>query len=724
MPSFGGRMERIDQLLSLFEPRTVAVIGASRTSGKVGHLVVANLLSAGYQGKIFPVNPSGGEILGLAVSTAIEELPRGLDLAVICVPRPEVLPCLNRLAAIKTRAVIVITAGFKEVGRKGYYLEEEAAELCSNHNMVMLGPNCLGLVNTANGLNATFAAGNPEKGNIAFFSQSGALCIAILDAALGKGIGFSKFVSLGNKARLDETDMLHYLKDDPDTKVILGYVENINDGQAFLRAAQEATLEKPVIMIKSGTTAAGARAASSHTGAMAGSEDAYQAAFTQSGIIRVRGVEDMFNLALAFSTQPLPQGPNVCVVTNSGGPGILAADAAERSTLTMAPLRGQTVEQLKDFLPRYAALYNPVDIIGDADAARFAKALEVVAADPMVHMVLALLTPTPAVDVEAVAHAVAAQAAACGKPVVACFMGETKVAAAREILRRAHVPSYDYPESAIEALDALFRHAEWKKRPLPVEVCYMSNMFQARDVLAKAKAKGFTELVEFMAQDVLKAYGLPVPKTVLARTSDEAAQAAKSIGYPVVLKIASPQISHKSDVGGVVVNIEDEEELRQAFMAVTNRAKRVKEAYVLGCLVQEMAPKGAREVFAGFKRDPQFGPLVLFGLGGVYVEVLRDVSCRLAPLSLLDVGEMVREIKSYPILRGVRGEPPVDFRAIEDVLLTLSQIAVDFPEIEECDFNPVMAHPGGALVVDARFTLGKPMAETVDHGAEKGLLSR
>jgi acetyltransferase len=702
-------MERNDPLHSLFEPRHLAVIGASRTPGKVGHLVVSNLLSSGYQGEIFPVNPYGGKILGLPVFQSIANLPFGPDLAVVCVPRSGVIASLEALAAKGGRAVIVISAGFREVGGQGYYLEEEAVAVCRRHGMILLGPNCLGLVNTAKGLNATFAAGNPEKGNIAFFSQSGALCIAILDAALGKGIGFSKFVSLGNKAMLDETDMLRALKDDQDTKVILGYLENISDGQAFLRAAQEATAVKPVIMIKSGTTAAGARAASSHTGAMAGSEDACRALFAQAGVIRVRGVADLFNLALAFATQPLPEGPNLCVVTNSGGPGILAADAADRSKLTMAPLGGQTVERLQTFLPRHAALYNPVDIIGDADAARFAKALEVVVADPMVNMVLALLTPTPAVDVEAVARVVTDQAALSGKPMVACFMGEARVAKAREILRLGHVPCYDYPEQAVAALDALHRHAEWKKRPPPVEICYMSNKYMAQDVLAKAKAKGYTELTEFIAQDVLKAYGLPVPKTILARTSDEAAQAAKAIGYPVALKIASPQISHKSDIGGVVVGIEGEEALRRTFLAVTNRAKRAnKEAYILGCLVQAMASPDAKEVFAGFKRDPQYGPLVLFGLGGVYVEVLRDVSCRLAPLSLMDVGEMVREIKSYPILRGVRGEPPVDFRAIEDVLLTLSQIAMDFPEIEECDFNPIMASPDGALVVDARFTLGRP----------------
>lgn len=710
-------MEQNENLGPLFEPSAVAVVGASRAPGKVGHLVVSNLVHAGYQGKILPVNPSGGEILGLPVTASAGELPEGLDLAVVCVPRDSVMAALRDLAAIRCKAVVVITAGFKEVGREGYHLEEEAARFCLDHQMAMLGPNCLGLINTANRLNATFAASVPDPGEIAFFSQSGALCVAILDAARGKGIGFSKFVSLGNKASIDEIGMLRYLKDDPGTKVILGYVENINDGQGFLRAAQEATIEKPVVMIKSGSTPSGARAASSHTGALAGSDDAYRAAFTQSGVIRVSGVEQMFNLAQAFSFLDLPAGPNLCVITNAGGPGILAADAADRLGLLMAPLRGQTIEELRSFLPPWAAVYNPVDIIGDAGAERYARALDVVAADSLVHMVLAVLTPTPAVDVEAVAEAVARQARVSGKPVAACFMGEERVARARDILRAARVPCYDYPEAAVEALSALYVHAEWKKRPLPVEVCYMSNKFQARDVMEKAQAKGFTELVEFMAQDVLKAYGLPVPKTVLARTSDEAAQAAKSIGYPVALKIASPQISHKSDIGGVVVGIENEEELRQSFLNITNRARRVKEAYVLGCLVQEMAPKGSREVFAGFKRDPQFGPLVLFGLGGVYVEVLRDVSCRLAPLSLQDVSEMVREVRSYPILRGVRGEPPVDFKAIEDVLLTLSQIAVDFPQIEECDFNPVMAHPGGALVVDARFTLGKTVHGKVDNGA-------
>ncbi len=703
-------MERNDTLQALFEPRTVAVVGASRNPAKVGGLVVANLLQAGYQGQIFPVNPHGGKIQDLPVVTDIGQLPHGVDLAVLCLPRDKVLDSLARLADVGVRAVAVVSAGFKEVGREGYYLEERCAQLCRDRGLILLGPNSLGLLNTAVGLNATFAAGVPEAGSLGFFSQSGSLCVAMLDMARSRRIGFSSFASLGNKAQLDETDMLRRMKDDPRTRVILGYVENIRDGQGFLRAAQEATIEKPVIMIKSGATPAGARAASCHTGAAVGSEDACQAAFTQSGIIRVTGLEQMLNLALAFSTQPLPQGPNVCVLTNSGGPGILAADAADRSLLNMAPLRGATVEALSASLPSYAALYNPVDILGDADAARFDASLATVLSDTLVHMVLVLFTPSPYVDPVAVARAVAARARGCGKPVVASFLGEDAVAQAREELRQAEIPCYNGPEAAVAALEGLYRHAEWKKRPLPVEICYMSNTFQAQDVLDKAKAKGFSELVEFQALDMLRAYGLSTPRTMLARTSDEAAQAARSVGYPVALKIASPQIHHKSDIGGIVLGIENEAELRQAFLSVTNKARRYKDAYVMGCLVQQMAPRNARELYAQFKRDPQFGPVVSFGLGGDSLALMRDTSTRLAPLALLDVGEMVREIKSYPILRGVRGEEPVDFRALEDVLLTLSQIAVDFPALEECEFNPIMAHPGGVMVVDARFILGKPKA--------------
>lgn len=693
-------------LTALFEPESVAIIGASGSPGKVGHSVVANLLDAGYQGRILPVNPKGGKILGLPVSTAIADLPAPLDLAVICIPPAMVLDALEELGSLPTRAAIVITAGFKEIGREGYALEERLKEIAARHKMALLGPNCLGLNNTATGLNATFAAGTPPEGSIAFFSQSGALCTAILDWALGENIGFSKFISLGNKAVLDESDMLEYMRDDPDTKVILGYVEGVEDGQRFVRTASGVTAEKPVIMIKSGTTAAGAKAASSHTGAMAGSEQAYGAAFARAGIIRVGDVAGLFNLAQAFSTQPLPTGPNLAIVTNSGGPGIMAADVTEDSDLLMATLTGKTVDTLMQALPPFASLYNPVDIIGDADAARYKVALEAVIADELVHSILVMLTPTASAQIEETAQVIIEASKGCGKPVFACFMGQRRVSAGRELLQRAGIPCYYFPDPAIRSIEAMYRHHMWINRPAPVEVCYRRDKTRAKKVIDTARGSGCVEIVEFQAQDLLKAYELPLPDTHLARTSDDAVKAAKRIGYPVVLKIASPHISHKSDVGGVRVNLKDEDEVRSAFLDITARAARLRaDAAITGCLVQAMAPKGSKEVIVGFKRDPQFGPLIMFGLGGVYVEVLKDISFRLAPLTMDDAAKMVREIKSFPLLRGVRGEPSVDFKAIEDILLTMSQLAEDFPEVFEAEFNPILVNHEGAVVADVRVTL-------------------
>lgn len=693
-------------LNSLFDPQAVAIIGASGTPGKVGYSIVSNLLDAGYKGRILPVNPKGGEILGLPAVASIAELPSPLDLAVVCIPPKFVIEALEELGKHPVRAVIVITAGFKEVGREGYQLEQQLKEVAVRYGMAVLGPNCLGLNNTGPGLNATFAAGTPPKGNIAFFSQSGALCTAILDWALGENIGFSKFVSLGNKAVLDESDMLDYLRDDPETQVILGYVESVEDGQRFSRVAREVTAHKPVIMIKSGTTAAGAKAASSHTGAMAGSEQAYGAAFNQAGIIRVRDVSMLFNLAQAFSTQPLPTGPNLVIVTNSGGPGIMAADVTEQSALLMGTLTGKTVDTLMKALPPFASLYNPVDIIGDADAARYRVALEAVVKDELVNSILVMLTPTASAEIEATAQAIIDVTKGCGKPVFACFMGQQRVAPGREMLQRAGIPCYAFPEPAIHSIEAMYKYHLWRSRPAPVGVCYRRDKTRAAKVLENARGNGCTEIVEFQAQDLLKAYELPVPQTELARTSDVAVKAAKRIGYPVVLKIASPHISHKSDVGGVRVGLADEAAVRSAFLDITSRAARLrKDASITGCLVQSMAPKGSKEVIIGFKRDPQFGALVMFGLGGIYVEVLKDIAFRLAPLSMDDAAEMIREIKSYPLLRGVRGEPPVDFKTIEDILLTMSQLAQDFPDIYEAEFNPVLVNHEGAVVADVRVTL-------------------
>jgi len=693
-------------LQALFSPHSVAVIGASATPGKIGHTVLRNMIDAGFQGRLIPVNPKGGEIEGLPVTAAIAELPKGLDLAVICIPRKLVLDSLHELAAMGTRAVIVITAGFKEVGRSGYRLEQEMADIARQHNMALLGPNCLGLIDTGSKVNATFAPGTARGGSIAFFSQSGALCVAILDWAAGMRIGFSSFISLGNKAVLNEADMLAWLGRDDRTRVILGYLENVEDGRAFLAKAQEVTRHKPVIMLKSGTTAAGARAASSHTGAIAGSDQAYSAAFHQAGIIRAEHVSELFDLARAFATQPLPKGPNLAIVTNSGGPGILAADAAERSRLIMATLSPSTVAKLQKILPPYAALYNPIDIIGDADSKRFRATLKIVAADEHVHSLLVLLTPTALADVEEIARAVAQVAAESGKPIFGCFMGSRRIEPGRRVLREAGVPVYDFPEPAIASIEGLARYAEWKAKPEPEIVEMPRDQDKARRIMDEARRWGVRDIVEFQAQELMSAYGLPTPETRLARTSEEAAWAAGEIGYPVVLKIASAQISHKSDVGGVALNLKNTHDVLRAFTDITSRAQRLRpEAYIMGCLVQAMAPKGSREVIVGFKRDDQFGPLVMFGLGGIYVEVLKDISFRLAPVSPADAREMIREVRSYMLLKGFRGEPAVNFQALERIILTMSGLATDFPEIYEAEFNPVLVNEQGAIVADVRLSL-------------------
>ncbi|WP_316897555.1 acetate--CoA ligase alpha subunit [Pseudodesulfovibrio indicus] len=695
-----------DNLHAFFYPDTVAVIGASATPGKVGHTIVTNMLEAGFTGRLLPVNPKGGEIEGLPVTTSVADLPRGLDLAVISVPPKFVVGAIEELAAIGTRSAIVITAGFKEVGKEGYDLEQRIKALCESSGMALLGPNCLGMMNGAAGVNASFAAGRPDPGSIAFFSQSGALCVAILDWARGANIGFSKFVSLGNKAVLDEADMLEYLNRDEDTKVILGYIENVEHGESFLRQARRTSLNKPVIMIKAGTTAAGAKAASSHTGAIAGSDQSYTAAFHQSGVIRVGDVATLFNLAQAFSSQPLPKGPNLAVVTNSGGPGILTADAADRSRLTMAELSPKTVQKLQEFLPSYAAFYNPVDIVGDADAKRYRRTLDVIGEDPMVHAILVLLTPTASVEIEKTAEAVIRTAQRCGKPVFACFMGKTRVAGARKMLMDAGIPCYAFPEPAVHSIETMYQYYLWKNRPEPQYAEVERDLEAAREVINAHLRRKQPEIVEFEAQQVLKAYGLPTPKTVLARSSDEAVAAAEEIGYPVVLKIASPDISHKSDVGGVKVNLLNAGEVMDGFKEITARAQRMRhDAYLAGCLVQEMAPAGVKEVIIGFKRDEQFGPMLMFGLGGIYVEIMKDIAFRLAPLSRQDAFEIVREIKSYMLLKGLKGEMPVNFRALEDILMVMSRLALDFPEVSEAEFNPVLANDERAMVADVRMSL-------------------
>lgn len=701
------RLRKNKMLEHFFNPSSVAVVGASQNPTKIGYEILNNIIQYGYSGAIYPVNPKAREILGYTAYPTLEAVSDDIDLAVVVVPPKAVLEVLEQCGRKGVEAAVVITAGFKEIGPEGAEIEEALTKRAKALGLRLIGPNCLGVIDTASSLNASFAAGMPLAGHIGFFSQSGALCVAILDWALEENVGFSRFVSLGNKADVTETEMILSLEQDDNTRVILGYLESIEDGPRFMDAAHKVSASKPIIMIKSGTTSAGAKAASSHTGALAGSDHAYGAAFKQSGVVRVESMQSLFGYAMAFAAQPLPKGPSLAIITNSGGPGILAADAADRSSLHLSPIRKETVDRLRQFLPSTASVYNPIDIIGDATHERYNKTLEVVLKDDKIHAVLLLLTPTAAVDPEAVAQGIVTLTRDTDKPVLAAFMGGKSVRSARQVLQENAIPSYDYPEDAIAALDAMLSYRQWREKPPRQYRRFEVDTRKVRDTFASVIGQHRHDLIESEARKVLEAYGYRLPANIMARTTKEAVKAASEIGYPVVMKIASPDVLHKSDMGGVRIRLEDEAMVEEAFFEITsNIQQRQPKARILGVMVQEMVQQG-KEVILGISRDMQFGPMVMFGLGGIYVEVLKDVSFRIAPLSVESADAMIREVRSFPLLRGVRGEPPADIAGLRDALLRLSQMAVDFPEIIEADINPLLVGPegAGAVAVDARITI-------------------
>ena len=697
---------RGEMLSHLFQPESVAVVGASRDEGKVGHAVLNNILQYGYQGAVYPVNPKADEILGVRCYSSLREVPGKIDLAVFVVPARFVNGLIGQCVEKSVGAVIVISAGFKESGPDGAKLERELRTNVENAGIRMLGPNCLGLIDTSSQLNVSFARGMPEPGNIGFFSQSGALCTAILDWALVEGIGFSNFISLGNKADIDEVDLLEFMRSDPSTNVILGYIEGVKDGQRFMRVAREVSREKPVILTKSGGTEAGARAASSHTGTLAGSDKAIDAAFAQSGIIRARTVEELFDLAMVFTTGRFPKGPNLAIVTNAGGPGIIAADAVERSQARMASFTKATIDELRAHMPPTAALYNPIDVIGDADAERYKKGVELALNDPNVDGALVILTPQAMSDPSDTGQSVA-ELVDGGKPVIASFMGGAAVKGGIEAMKAVKIPNYHYPERAVAAFEALVKYQQWRNSPERKTKRFKVGRGRVQEAIARALKEGRRALGESDTREIIEAYGFRLPKSIFAPTAAAAAEAAETIGFPVVMKIASPEILHKSDIGGVKVGLETTQEVESEFLTMTRRARRVMpEARVLGVLVQEMI-SGGKEVILGMTKDPQFGPMIMFGLGGIYVEVLKDVTFRIAPISRDDARDMVTGIRSYALLSGVRGEEPVDVKAIEEGLLRLSQLVTDFPEIVELDINPLVVFPKGreAVAIDARLTI-------------------
>jgi acetyl coenzyme A synthetase (ADP forming)-like protein len=702
-----------------FKPRAVAVIGASADPHKLGYAVLDNLVNGGFEAdgrKVYPINPKSQVILDHPTYASVTDIPGSIDLAVIVIPYTLVPEALHSCGEKQIPAAIVISAGFREAGRQGLEREFELIEIAHRYHIRLVGPNCLGVIDTVTPMNASFSAGMPPAGPMAFMSQSGALGTAILDWAQAGRLGLSKFVSLGNKADVSEVDLLNAWADDPSSNVILMYVEGLPDGQDFIRSARRVSRLKPIVAVKSGITQAGSRAVSSHTGSLAGSEQAYQAAFRQAGVLRADSMEDLFDYALAFAYLPPLPDDRIAILTNAGGPGILATDAIERAGLRLAQFSNERMRALKQGLPEAAATANPVDVLGDARADRYAFALEQLAQDPGVDAILVILTPQAMTEIEATAQAIAVIASDASKPILACFMGEARIEIGTRLLKKYSIPNFTFPESAAKVLKGMSDYRRILETPEPHYEQFEVDQQAVRDTLDRVRAEGRLTIGDAEARSVLKAYGLSIPPSSLAEEADQAVSMAEEMGFPVVLKVASPDILHKTDVGGVKVGLESPADVRDAFDLITYRAQRYMPGAALwGCLVQKMVPPGL-EVLIGMNRDPQFGPLVTFGLGGIYVETLKDVAFRVAPFSRYEAEAMVGEIRARSLLDGVRGQPGVDKPALVDALLRIGQLVQEFPEITELDINPFVIYAAGrgGIAIDMRLVLRA--ADHQSHG--------
>jgi acetyltransferase len=689
-------------LIPFFEPQSVAVIGASRNPAKVGGSVLANLIAAGFSGRIVPVNARAPIVQGLRAVPSILAAEGPVDLAVIAVPATHVLAALKDCVARRVGGAIVISAGFGETAGEGRAREAELRRWLRGQPIRVLGPNCLGWIRPGCRLNATFAPGMPLGGRIAFISHSGALAVAILDWSLARRMGFSLFASLGNQADLTETDLLRAAAADPQTRVIAAYLEGVADGRQFYEALQEAAAVKPVVVLKTGRSAEGARAVSSHTGALAGSDRAFEAAVRQAGALRVPSIEALFDVARALESQPLPRGRRLLVVTNGGGLGIVATDAAREAGLAVPALGEEVQSRLRAVLPSMAGLTNPVDLVGDADAGRFSDALHAVSESGVADAALVLMTAQAATDAAQVARAIVGATRGWTIPVATAFVGGARVAPGAATLDEAGIPCYPFPERAIMALAGMAVFAERRRTPRPASRRSAPDAAQAVVALRQAGTRqlGWLELAA-----LLEAYGLRTVAGRLATTPERAAAAAQAIGFPVALKIVSPEITHKTDVGGVSLGLASASEVQAAMTAMLERVRQRRPgAQVAGVLVQQMVAAG-RELLLGAVRDAQFGPVVVVGFGGVYVEVLKDTAARLAPVGPDEALAMLDELRLAPLLGAIRGQAPVDRAAVAEAISRFSELAVDLPKLAEVEINPLMVGPEGAVAVDARGTI-------------------
>jgi acetyl coenzyme A synthetase (ADP forming)-like protein len=696
----------------IFEPTSVAVIGASVQPGTVGNAIFSNILLSNFQGAVYPVNPKYNQIMSVKAYKNVLAIPDTVEMAVICVPSSVVIQVLKQCAEKGVKGIVVITAGFKEIGKAGKKIEDEMIAIAHKHHIALLGPNILGIINTQNSvrLNANFALKIPKIGQVALISQSGAIGVVALDYAHQHDLGISKFISIGNKAVIDESDVLEYLIEDKETRIITMYAEDIGRPSKFFEMANRAAAKhKPIIIIKTGRSVRGAIATHSHTGALSSSDTAYDSLFAQCGVIRATTLEELFEYAKGFTSSVQPKGNRLVVVTNGGGMGVIVTDAAERNGLEMTTFEPHTLRALKKVLPPTANIHNPVDIIGDADAKRLDNALTATAKDKNVDVLIVSILPTAETDMNAIADTLCAFAAANPKlPIVSNLMSLEQNPSFEQSLERANIPNFDFPEICVRVLAEMIKYYDWIKRPHEKVSKFKVNKKVVEKLFAKLKKEKRNRLSEPESYEVLGAYGMKSVDSFLAKDLEEAVRAASKIGYPVVLKIVSPDIMHKIDVGGVKINLQNENDVKKAFLEIAKSVKSKKPtANIQGFLVQKYFTEKGIEIISGVQAINGFGHLIMFGSGGTFVELFKDVAFRLAPLTKQDAYNMIQETKGYQILKGFRGQAPYDLDAIVDYLLRVSQLVTDFPAIKELDMNPikVLEAAKGAVVMDAKMVL-------------------
>jgi acetyltransferase len=707
-------------LSAIFEPRSVAVIGASEKTGSVGRTILWNLISSPFGGTVYPVNPTRPSILGVKAYPNLAAIPDPVDLAVIVTPAPTVPGIMAECVEKGVKGVIVISAGFKETGSEGVELEKKVLEQARRGNIRLVGPNCLGVMRPPSGLNATFASGIAHPGSVGFISQSGALLTAVLDWSRRENVGFSAFASLGSMLDVGWGDLIYYLGDDPHTRSIVIYMETIGAARSFLSAAREVALTKPIIVIKPGRTAQGSHAAASHTGSLTGSDEVLAAAFSRVGVLRVDTIAELFYMSEVLGKQPQPKGPRLTIVTNAGGPGVLATDALVTGGGELAQLSAETLTVLDGLLPAAWSHNNPVDILGDASPQRYAEALATAAQDPNSDGLLVILTPQAMTDPVATAEQLRPYAQIAGKPVLASWMGGEEIEPGEEVLRGANIPNFPYPDTAARMFNYMWRYnynlrALYETPVLPGDAGSSMNRERARQILEAVRQEGRTLLTEVESKQLLAAYEIPVVETRVAGSEDEAVACAAAMGYPVVLKVYSTTITHKTDVGGVQLNHANEEEVRTAYRAIEESVReRAGAAHIQGVTVQPMIQWTGYEIIIGSSIDPQFGPVLLFGMGGQLVEVFKDRALALPPLNSTLALRMMERTRIYTALQGVRGRRPVDIAGLQHLLVRFSQLVVEQRLIKEIDINPLLASPDRLIALDARVVLYEPGVSAAD----------